>query len=254
MILLSFDLETTGLSSENDRAIEIGAILYSTGQRRVMEASSFLVKTDLPITAEITKITGLTAPAVRKFGYETQDSWLNLIEMATQADAIIGQNVIRFDKKFFYESASREKLAVPEKLWIDTRTDLPGVESKHLGYMLADIGKINPFPHSALSDAMSVLILVEHYSKEAVLKGYANADAYIDAMVKLAQSPTIILIGKQDRADNGLVKKAKFSWNPEYKIWWKTVKECEVEAYVTKLPFNVAKAGPEISIEKLWYS
>lgn len=254
MILLSFDLETTGLSPDNDRPIEVGAVLYSTGHHRIMEATSFLVKTDAQITPEITGITGLVAGAVKKFGFESADSFQSLLEMVTVADAIIGQNVIRFDKLFYEQWALREKIGNPIKTWIDTRTDLPGVESKSLSYMLADIGKINPFPHSALADALGVLMLVDYYSEHAPLRGYASSEAYIQDMVKLAQSPTVILVGKQDRADNSLAKKAKFAWHPDYKIWWKAVKQIEQEAVVAKLPFNVAIAGPEVDLNKLWRS
>jgi DNA polymerase-3 subunit epsilon len=254
LIILSLDLETTGLDTAVEQPIEVGAVLYSTGQYRILESASYLVKTTRPITSEITGITGLVPQAVAKFGFESKDGLENLLGMFDYADAIIGQNVIRYDKKILESWSGRDGINSPEKLYIDTRTDLPGVQSKHLGYMLADIGKINPFPHSALTDALSVIILVEHYSKHATLNGYASPDAYVKDMVKLAESPNVVLVGKQDRADNSLVKKEKFAWNPDLKIWWKIVKECQLEAYIAKLPFNVAKAGPEISIEKLWYS
>lgn len=252
MILLSFDLETTGLETDIHHAIEVGAVLYSTGQRRIMEAASYLVKTTIPITKEITGITGLTQGAVNKFGFESVEGLSNLIGMVDMADAVIGQNVIRYDKEILNNWTRRDSGKVPEKLWIDTLTDLPGVVSKHLGYMCADAGFLNLFPHSAMTDCLSVLKLVDYYSQNNKLN--LTPDQYVDEMVKLAQSPVLILIGHQDRSDNSLAKKAKFMWNPDYKIWWKGIKECQLEEEVAALPFNVSKAGPEIDIRKLWYS
>ena len=43
MILLSLDFETTGLDPANDRVIEVGAVLWSTAQHRVLAAVDCLV-------------------------------------------------------------------------------------------------------------------------------------------------------------------------------------------------------------------
>ena len=59
MILLGFDMETTGLDFQKDRPIEIGYILYSTAQKRCLESSGYLVKTDVPISPLITKLLSL---------------------------------------------------------------------------------------------------------------------------------------------------------------------------------------------------
>ena len=249
MIVLSIDFETTGLSFDEDRVIEVGAILYSTGQNRLFESASYLVKSDKPITPEITEITGITQPAVSKFGFDSKDGLDNLVSMAQQADAYIGQNVKRFDKRMFEEWCKREKLEMPDKLWIDTRTDLIDyrngkiVEGKHLGYMAADAGFLNMFPHGALSDCLTVLKLVEYYAPEK----------YFDAVVTRAQSPDVVLIAKVSYADNQLAKDRKFRWNPSYKIWYKVVKQLDVPEENEKAKFDFSIAGPEISIEKLWY-
>lgn len=240
MILLSLDFETTGLDRENDEVIEVGAILYTTNQKKCLESAGYLVKPNKPISQEITNITGITQAAANKFGFSSQQGLENLVEMAKQADAIVGQNIIRFDKPFFDNWCRKERVPIIEKLYIDTRTDLPGVESKSLSYMAADHGFLNLFPHSALADAQTVLKLVSMYN--------------IDEVKKLAESSTVVLIGQQDRADNSLAKKRKFAWNGDYKIWWKAVKECQVDTEISACPFHVSKAGPEIMLEKLWYS
>lgn len=242
MILLALDFETTGLDFEKDRVIEVGAILYSTGQKRTLEAASFLVKTDVPVTKEITGITGITQQAVDKFGYSSGIALETLTEMIGQADAFFGQNVKRFDKKMYDKWCERERRFPIDKTWIDTRTDLPGVESKHLGYMAADAGFLNLNAHSALSDCQTCLKLLEHY----------YPDGNINPVVERAKSPDVVLVSHQDRSENDLVKKRKFRWNPDMKIWWKIVKEMDVPEESNLATFNFSISS-DVPIEKLMY-
>jgi len=256
MILFSTDLETTGLDRLTDRPIEVGGILYSTGQRRVLESSGYLVKSDgVPVSPKITSLTGITQVALDKYGYEPKDALESWLDLANQADAIVGQNIKRFDKPFFENWCKRHGLVAPNKLYIDTRTDLPGVEGKHLGYMAADAGFLNLFPHSALSDCQTVLKLIEMHD--------------INKVVERAQSPEVVMIAHQKFENNADAKALKFGWNGDYKIWYRITKQLDVDMIVKAAenpniaidngervpqPFNISFAGPEISIEKLMYS
>ena len=241
MILIGTDFECTGLDPEKDRIIEVGAILYSTGQRKCLESTGYLVKSDVPISAEITALTGISQSAVDRFGYGSREALEAFLNLAEQADAFIGQNVIRFDKRFLENWAKREGLTIPNKLWIDLMTDIPGVTGKHLGYQAADHNFLNLFPHAALSDVQTVLKIIESYD--------------INKLVERAQSPTIVLIAHQKREDNELAKKRKFRWSPPnvYGIWWKAIKEIDKEEEIKAAPFNVSVAPPEVLLEKLWY-
>jgi len=238
-VLLGFDFETTGLSPDADRVIELGAILYSTSQKKCLESSGYLVKSDVPVSEHITRLTGITQAAVNRFGYDAQDGLEAFLDMAVQADAFVGQNIIQFDKRFLEAWAKRHGLVVPNKLWIDSRTDLPGVESKHLGYMAADAGFLNLFPHSALSDVQTVIKLVSMHD--------------IDKVIERAQSPNVILLAHQKREDNSLAKARKFRWNSDLKVWWKVIKQMDMAEEIKAASFNVSVAPPEILLEKLWY-
>ncbi len=236
MILLAFDLETTGLDFVKDRPIEVGAILYSTGQQKCLESQGFLVKTDVAISPEITKLTGITQAAVDKFGYPSGSSFQTVVDMAEQADAIIGHNIVRFDKRMLKAWEARENVdipailsegaKIPNRLWIDTYTDLPDTEVGKLTLMAANAGFLNMFPHSALADCQTVLKLIEKYD--------------IAKIVERAQSPTIVVQAHQARHENDLAKKAKFRWYPEKKMWWKFVKEMDLEAFVKSVTFDVS--------------
>jgi DNA polymerase III epsilon subunit-like protein len=226
-IWLALDFESTGLDFVKDRIIEVGAVLWSTGQRKCLESQGFLVKSDVPVSAEITKITGITQSAVDKFGYDSAGSLETVMDLIASADAVIGHNVTRFDRKMLYAWAAREGINdLPDMLWIDTFTDLPDTFATKLGYMAADSGFVNLFPHSALTDCLTVLKLVEKYD--------------IEKVIERAKSPMVVVQAHQDRGQNELAKKAKFRWRPETKQWWKFVKEIDLEAFAKDLPFDVS--------------
>jgi len=239
MILLSLDFETTGLDPAKEEVTEVGAVLWSTVTGRAMETASYFVKVSRPISEEITKLTGISQIMLDKFGYESQDAFDKLQDMIQQADAYVGQNVIRFDKRFYEEWAKRLGATPIEKLWIDTRTDLPGVESKSLSYMACDAGFINPFPHNAVSDCLTVLRLVSMHK--------------IEDVVVRAKSPVVILKADVNFESNALAKKRKYAWYAPAKMWWRAVKEMDLSDEVAQAPFNVSIVK-DIPLETLWYT
>jgi DNA polymerase-3 subunit epsilon len=238
MILLSLDFETTGLDPAKDEVTEVGAVLWSTAKNRTMEVASYFVKTTVPISEEITKLTGVSQIMLDKFGYEQADGFQKLQDMIEQADAYVGQNVVRFDKRFYEAWAAKNKTAPIEKLWLDTRVDLPGVEGKHLNYMAADAGFVNCFPHVAVADCLTVLRLVSMHK--------------IEDVVERAKSPVVILKADVSFENNALAKKRKYAWYPGAKMWWRAVKEIDLQDEIAQAPFNVSIVK-DIPLETLWY-
>lgn len=230
MLLLSLDFETTGLDKNSDRVIEVGAVLYSTTQGQQLMTQGFLVDHEVPISAEITKITGIKKGMIDRFGLSSKTGLTMLLNMVDMCEAIIGQNIVDFDMEFLNNWVLREKEILAPRLIIDTKTDLPGAESKHLGYMAADHGFLNPFPHRAVSDCMTVLKLVSFYD--------------IDQVVARAKSPRVYLAAGVDYNNNDLAKKRGYRWNKDRKVWWKVIKEMELEMETKEAPFDVARIEP----------
>jgi DNA polymerase III alpha subunit (gram-positive type) len=237
MMLLSLDFETTGLDFEKDRVIEVGAVLYSTGQKKCIENLGCLVSSDVPVTAEITDITGIYQTALDKFGWSQEDAYGNLDFLIDSADIIVGHNVLRFDKNMYESWSRRMKQAATEKLWVDTMIDIKGHEGKKLSYLAADHGIINPFPHSALADAQTVLTVVARYD--------------IDVLIARSKTPTVYIQAHHQRSQNELVKKQKFRWNPQHKIWWKAVKETDIGELEKMCQFPIGYAPKEITHDLL---
>ena len=235
-IILSLDFETTGLDFQKDRIIEIGAVLYSTNQKKCLESLGCLVQTDIPITEEITGITSIHPAAVKRFGYDQEMAFNSLQRMIEDADALTGHNVLRFDSNMYKSWAGRLNLKPVDKLWIDTMIDIKGHEGKKLSYLAADHGILNLFPHSAMADCQTVLAIIEKYD--------------INELVARAKTPTVVIRGRQDRTQNDLVKKAKFRWNPDRKIWWRPTKECDVQELMNSLSFPIS-VEKELTVEEL---
>jgi DNA polymerase-3 subunit epsilon len=208
-------VESTGLDVNKDEVIEVGAVLWSTGQNKALESVGFLVKAEKAISDEITSITGITQSAVDAFGYESADALNSVIDLMSQADVVIGHNVKRFDERITRSWASRFLTELPDKLWADTMTDLPNVKGEQLVTMAAKHGFVNLFPHSALADCQTVVKLISGYD--------------IEKIIERAKSPTIVVQSHQGRHENDLVKKMQFRWNPERKLWFKCVKEMDLE-------------------------
>lgn len=228
--------------------IEVGLSLYSTGQNRVLESTGFLVQSDgVLITPEITEITGITQAAAAKFGYEPTEA-LNIIEtFVEQADAILAHNGNRFDRILTENTSKRLAFAtlsqsLSNKIWIDTMTDIPGVKGEQLITMCAKVGVLMSGAHGALVDASSTLEMARRHSLDPVKS--------FDKMVERAKSPLVLIQSHQEKYDNEQVKKFKFRWNPGLKIWWKAVKEMDIEE-LQKAPFNWSRIDKSITLEQL---
>lgn len=237
MILCAYDIETTGLDRQKDRMIEVGLVLYSTGQKKILESTGFMVRSDVFVTQEITELTGVTQAAIDRFGYEAESALEVFNDFVKQADAVIGHNVLRFDQPITENASKRLNIPLEQKLWIDTMTDIPGVVGEQLITMCAKHGWVNPNQHSAEDDAKDVLKLISNYK--------------IEEIVERAQSPVVVMQSHQSRDNNADAKKFKFRWNPDYKIWWKAVKEMDVDGLVNQVPFSMSMLDKNVPIEML---
>src|ERR1700688_16029 len=216
MIICALDFQTSGLSFEKDRVIEVGLILFSTGLNRVVESHGFLVKSEVPVSKEVTVLTGITQSMVDKFGYDPDNSFETILEMFSEAEAIIGHNVVRFDKKMLESWAARIDKTVPEKLWIDTYTDMPlSAEPKSLKYMACDAGILALNSHGALADCETVLYLIQKFDFSEILSR--------------AKEPTLVIKAEVTFDTNKLAKARKYRWNPNFRMWWKTIKSADLK-------------------------
>ena len=213
MIVVGLDIESTGLDKVKDRPIEIGVTLWTTKYNRGLDTRALLVQSDgVPVTEEITGITGITQGMIDSFGYTPEEAYDEAMYFVERADAIVAFNGIRYDIPMMHQWAKRIQKQFPDKLIIDPSTDLP-MRSQELITMCAKMG-IYYDPHEAGADVGAMLRLMGKFDFNGVLAR--------------SKSPTVVVRSMQGRNENDKVKKHKFRWNPDRKIWWKAVKEIDL--------------------------
>ncbi len=165
---VSVDLETTGISSKEDKIIEIGAIKYVNG----IETEYFetFVNPGRRISDRITQITGIDDSMVKEAPYIEQviESLLDFLG----GHVIIGHNV-KFDYSFIKRSAVNNKLLFEEKI-VDTlklsRILLPEAPKKSLDYLCTYFGIEDENHHRAINDARAAgqlyMLLCEKFEKD----------------------------------------------------------------------------------------
>lgn len=150
---IAFDIETTGLSPDNDEIIEIGAARYKDGKR--MDTFSALIRPKAKIPKKITEITGITNEMVM----DQQDcqTVLPLFLDYIKDGILIGHNVL-FDFSFIKVNARRLGLSfnnrTTDTLYLSRKfhNDLP---SKSLDAMCKYYDVSNAHAHRAFDDAVA---------------------------------------------------------------------------------------------------
>lgn len=223
MLILGVDFETTGLSPEQHLITEVGAVLWDTKLHSPVKLMGYLVKTGLDaFEPKIIRLTGITPEMCESHGVESERGLKQLLAMHQQADACCAHNA-SFDHGFFRAWLAKHEYSLDydDKLWIDTRTDLPFEPewSRKLGHLAYEHGFLNPFPHRALFDVMTMLRILDNYD--------------VDTIVEMANSPSITvkaIVGFADKDKaRGRGYHPKYDDNNKFKMWAMKIKECQLE-------------------------
>jgi len=145
--IVSIDLETTGLDSQKDAIIEIGAVRFNN--RRIDSEWSTLINPGRPIPPFITQLTGITNQMVLQAPV-LEDVLADFVDFVGDAP-ILGHNV-NFDLSFL-----KQKRIVEYNDAIDTyeiaSVILPTSERYNLRALTQSLGVPFPATHRALDDA-----------------------------------------------------------------------------------------------------
>ena len=172
---IAVDLETTGLSPEQNHIIEIGALKYVDGT--CVEKFSKLVKPPVSIPDRITEITGIDDEMVTNAD-PIDVVWHAFEQFVDQEEVLLGHN-LKFDYAFLKAAAKRQKRTFNKK-GFDTlllaRKLLPELPKKNLTMVSAHYGVTNPRAHRAYEDAQTT---AEVYFAMLREFGNSNADLFV---------------------------------------------------------------------------
>lgn len=169
---IAFDTETTGLDPENDRIVELGAIVFENGEPTASFRSYVNPGTSIPsevsILNHITDEMLETAPAEA----EIYPEFLDFIGNAVSGETVICGHVAAFDMSFLCRTLDRLWLAGQFR-FVDTRllaTQIPEMEHHGLGAVAEYFGIPHENAHRAKEDALTsgriLRKMLEHMDEE----------------------------------------------------------------------------------------
>ena len=148
--IIAIDVETTGISPEKERIIEIGAFRPETG-----EVFRTLISPGRPLPERITELTGITDEMLTG-APEEAEAIKALLEFLGEDTVLLGHN-INFDHSFLVQAIRRCGFPEPQFSGIDTlklsRVLCPELPNKKLETMVEHFGLTNERAHRAFEDA-----------------------------------------------------------------------------------------------------
>lgn len=171
---IAFDVETTGLSPNQDRIVEIGAVSFREG--KVDKTFSSLVNPRIPMPTAATSVNHITDDMLADAPNE-EEAYPKFLEFL--GDALCGETIIcahnaQFDLSFLCNTLSRLGIEADFE-YIDTlalaRKHLHGLENYKQGTIEAYFGLSNPAAHRAVSDAETcgqILLRLMDAASEAI--------------------------------------------------------------------------------------
>lgn len=229
MNIVVFDIETTGfLDEEPFHITELAWATYDTDEKRIVKCNSFIVDDyrgeTHTIPKHITELTGINDNIIKNHGYTTHAVLSHFYSDVNDAHAMMARFGESFDKPAINKVAQRLSIKpLPEKPLIDDTIDIEypaHVKGHHLGHIAADHGFLNPFPHSAMGDVLTLVYIMK-------TGGYDLEAAYESAKTPIVEVRALVSFQNKD-----LAKDAGFRWDAERGFWVKKMRRGHFEKMV----------------------
>jgi DNA polymerase-3 subunit epsilon len=231
------DTETTGLDPAKDEIIELGMVAFTydaAGIGEVIGVFSALREPGQPISAEITRITGITDAMVA-------GQVLDLKAVAAfiaPADLVIAHNA-GFDRPF----CERLTGGFDVKPWACSVAEVDwsgrGFEGAKLGYLVGQCGWFHQ-GHRAVDDCHALLEVLDRPGPAG------RASAFSELVEKSARRRCRIWAEGSPFHTKDLLKARGYRWsdgtNGQLKSWWREVDEADFDAERAFLQTEVYQA------------
>ena len=146
------DIETTGLSVENDEILEIGAIRIVNG--KTVEEYERLIAVKTEIAQNISELTGITQEQVKENGKPINEVLPSFMDFVKGSE-VAGYNM-NFDHDFLLAECNRQGIDITKIKFTDVMTivksKLKGMRSYKLESVAKRLGITTKQQHRALSD------------------------------------------------------------------------------------------------------
>lgn len=157
-----FDIETTGLDTDNDRIIELGAVRVVNGE--VIGVFDRLINPGITISDLITSINGISNDMVKDADYPGV-VLSDFNRFISGVEFLVGHNAYYFDYPFVQSEFKRnfinhDKIYVKDTMFL-AKKKIPRLRSYSLKNLTEHFGIINQTAHRALSDVYATFELFE---------------------------------------------------------------------------------------------
>lgn len=219
---LIVDTETTGTDFGTDEVIELGMIKFEYGASgriyRVVETFNQLHEPRTPISAEITRLTGITNEEVA--GQRIDDGAVAVFV----ADVAV---VIAHNASFDRQMCEPRWPKFVDKNWACSCHQVPwqaeGHEGLKLGYLLTDSGFFHK-GHRAIDDCHALLALLARPLK-------TSGRLALACLLETARRPTVRLWAKGSPIETkDRLKSRRYRWSSGRRCWHIDLEEDRLEA------------------------
>lgn len=221
MLIAGFDTETTGLDVVNDHIIQVGLVIWDTeakGKKAKVKYDALIKGPEIPnLDEKVISIHGISNEDLEKYGQPANIVLSKCNVYMSICDAVLAHNGALFDKPLFQNCNKRHKLDVIKKLWIDSSCDIEypaHITARRLVHLAAEHGFVNPFPHDATSDVLTMLKIADQYDWDKILE--------------FAKAPTLTVRADATYQQKDLAKKQGYRWDGESRSWVKSIKDFQL--------------------------
>lgn len=261
--LILFDTETTGLSSEKNKIIQIAAIKYSIENGSLIEDEVYerYIRQPYPLPSKIIDLTGITDKFLEDYEFE-EDIVDDIYTFMSSSNVVCGHNIKAFDMKFVNNLFTRYGKEVKYSFILDTldmaRDICDKKESKKLGDICEIYGLNTGFSfHNALDDVRANARVLKFF-----IEKYKELDAQNDALditSKKIPVPYLLTYWQGYRGEKRVYINTNlggFYYDILRKVWETNSKSNEYEITVFDMDFlrkatlELAKVNDEIELAK----
>jgi DNA polymerase-3 subunit epsilon len=244
---LFVDVETTGLDHQTDEIIELAIVPFTYGPDgqiyEVKEPFQRFHQPKKPISAEITRLTGITDEMVAGHAIDPTE----VEAFAPDAVLVIAHNA-SFDRRFLEKLAPGFAL----KAWACSLSQIDwageGIEGTRLSYLVAGAGYFYD-KHRAVNDCLAAIELLASALPVSAVTG-------ITRLLENARKPTWRIWAENSPFDLKDVLKARgYRWNPDGtpfpKAWYIDVSDDDRQAELIFLQKDIYKREVQLLTHKI---